>query len=544
MAPGPTVNPAGGEDTSQIETAVAEAALGVVIGSHGEACRLPLLIAAVQCLAAMRTALPIPRLPAAIQAVGKSLASSREPVRSLACRAAEQLIRCARDSVGSNLGAIPGLHEAVQLTTANLAGVLAGEDNNYAARACQHGLSALGRHSAGLAAEVFEMAGRVILRGVSEAALPPQLAQCLFECLTILVTRHAHGDESVLRKAEGVIGPALRVLCADQEGEDQCGMAGYAVSTLTQLLTARHRSGLALPPVYGEVLPHILRKQHWRRSGSVPALAGLVKAYLVACPAVMGTEGPLRSLLELSEAVVREHEASNHEALRLLGEALVRLPAASWTPFLPALAQLLVDTALSKEATKDLRPYATTKLGRALMHLLARWVAGLGAASLSQALGGCGHPGAFGGLLGVSLGKHWDKIGNPADGRVAAVALCHLVCECPELPAESRAGLLAGLVGALQAVDAMGARHGLPEVPEGDGLEDQLAGQLGYSGGAYASKAGEQEAADVVAAAGDLQRYVAAQLQGWQGREPAVVPQLVQSLPTEAQQYLAALPPP
>ena len=223
---------------------------------------------------------------------------------------------------------------------------------------------------------------------------------------------------------------------------------------------------------------------------------------------------------------------SNHEALRLVGYAFFFIPAAAWHQFLPPLAQLVVS---------KLETTSTTKFCRAAMNFVAQWVAALGLDSLLGALQACGKSGCFQGVVEVTFIEHSDKLTNVGDGRVNLVAMAHVVCECTEITPQTKVTLLACLTRAVRTVTELGGRFPAGKASQEDDIESDLADTLGYTG-AYATSAhGGEPETDVVAGAGDIYKYIAAQLKAWLERDRENAQQIVQASSSDVQQTVNGL---
>jgi len=288
----------------------------------------------------------------------------------------------------------------------------------------------------------------------------------------------------------------------------------YTFQIMALLLDIR-TEGSGVPATYEQLLPFLLKPDLWDRSGNVPAMARLLRAFVK----VGGRSLELTPLLGVSQKLISS-KANDHHGFMILNALLQFVSYDLLADSMPAVMVMLL---------RRLQSNRTLKFTKGLIVFFCLLVVRKGAVALFENLEKL-QAGMFKMVIEKVIIRDLQKLDDSLEKKICAVAICHLLVDTYDQLGEFRVGLLSALVALLE----------LPETT-GSGDEDGDMGMestTGYSN-AYCQLAFATPAVVDPTGVDNVHGYLAKTLQRISTGRPGALPQLLNSLEAPVKQHLA-----
>lgn len=237
--------------------------------------------------------------------------------------------------------------------------------------------------------------------------------------------------------------PAFQVVLS----EDIQEFHPYVFQIFAQLVELRRR-GDPLPPVYLTLFPPLLSPTFWERSGNVPALVRLLRAYLSRAGAEIVARGHLAGVLGVFQKLIASR-AHDHQGFYILNTLFEALDLALLAQYLPHIWQLLFSR---------LQGSRTPKFARSLVVFMAVFAMRHGVGPLTDSLEAV-QPGITLMLVQQVCIPALPTITGGSEEKLVAAAATRLLTQAPQLKADGAAETWAALLSTLvEFVDAGGTR--------------------------------------------------------------------------------------
>eukprot|EP00300_Choanocystis_sp_HF-7_P010198 c16835_g1_i1.p1 GENE.c16835_g1_i1~~c16835_g1_i1.p1 ORF type:complete len:996 (+),score=245.22 c16835_g1_i1:75-2990(+) len=254
-----------------------------------------------------------------------------------------------------------------------------------------------------------------IVEAVCQRPKKPIFNHCLFECISCLIKNIVKSKPETASAFEGILlNPFTEILNAESND-----FVPYVVQVLTLLVEVRPKP---IPPAYSQLLPALLTVSKYDTPGNVPALVGLLKAYLRYEGAQVVATNQLPPILGVFQFLVSK-KAHDHDGLSLLSAVFDHIEIGHLQPLIGPILNILLRRLQSSSTPKFERLLCQT-----LLELCAKHSGGVlldGLDSLQVGLSGQ--------ILGAVVVKQLDKIVGAAAVRSSSVGAVRLLCQTPNM---------------------------------------------------------------------------------------------------------------
>ena len=240
---------------------------------------------AIKMICVFRSHLQAPFLLSLLPHLVRHLTSEQVVIQTYAALCLERFLNLKdKSSTGLMIARITkeDLNPHLQQIFSGLFAVLENEDlpeNDYAMKCIMRVLSVVGPDIAPITPLVIRHL-TAALEKLCKSPVNPHFNHYLFECLAVLIRSCCATPEAAnaaCSQFETLLFPPFQSVLS----QDVAELTPYVFQILAQLLSARpgKQSGLSAP--YRALFPPLLSPMLWERSGNVPALTDLFRAYVV-----------------------------------------------------------------------------------------------------------------------------------------------------------------------------------------------------------------------------------------------------------------------
>lgn len=457
------------------------------------------------------------------------LASTHNVVHSYAATLVERLlamrVNCTPAFTSSELG--PFLQPLLE----RLFGALRfpeSTENEYVMRAVMRLVVFVGSAIAPIAAPALRQLSDILLT-VARNPTHPGFNHYLFESVAALVRFGCEGDKATtgVGACEEVLFPPFQIILQ----EDVQEFHPYVFQVLSQLVEIRASSArdgwtTPLPETYLQLLPPLLTPMFWERSGNVPALGRLLRAFIAASPSEVVNRGLLPGILGVFQKLVAS-KAQDHEGVALLDALTVYVDPTAMAQYLSNVWTILF---------QRIQAARTAKIVRGFLCSASLMAARRGGQSVGESM-----EAVQGGITAMIVQSVWapglTAPGfSPHEDKIAAVGSARMLCEAAALQdSDAAAGaLLAGIAHRLGANEANGG--GSPASVEDAGeVDEEFAG---YSAAYARLHNAARTEPDLLPNVIDIRAEVTRVLGAYSAQRPGHLQHLLQGAPPEAQSAL------
>lgn len=387
-------------------------------------------------------------------------------------------------------------------------------ENEYVMRAVMRLVVFVGPAIAPVVSAALKQLSDTLL-AVARNPTQPGFNHYLFESIAALVKYGCEADAANAAACEEVLFPPFQIILQ----EDVQEFHPYVFQVLAQLVELRAGGG-ALPETYLQLLPPLLTPMFWERSGNVPALGRLLRAYIAAVPGEVVGRGLLPGVLGVFQKLVAS-KAHDHEGMALLDALTLSIDPGAMAQYMTTIWTLLF---------QRLQVARTPKIARGLLSSSALLAAKRGGQAVAESMDTV-QPGISAMIVQSVWAPSLAGTGfSPLEDKVVLVGSGRMLCEAQVLQGNdaASAALLGALAQRLAGQDANGGAHS----GEDDGGDEEFAG---YSA-AYAKLHNAARAeVDPLPDVKDAKVEVMRQLATYSGTHPGRLTTLIQAAAPEGQ---------
>ena len=360
-----------------------------------------------------------------------------------------------------------------------------------------------------------------ILGMVSRNPTQPGFNHYLFEAIAALVKYGSDGTEASITAAEGVLFPPFEMILQ----EDVQDFHPYVFQIFAQMIEKRSVASPSapIPDAYMQLLLPLLTPHFWERTGNIPALGRLVRAFIRSSPKQIETH--VQGILGVFQKLVAM-KSQDHEGMYILDALLVSMDAEFMAQYMGPVWQIIYQRLTAAKTSKFCKSFMYT--GSLLAALQGGDVAGQSMDSVQP------------GILLMVVQNVWSpslaQKGLLPSEKTALVGSTRLLTEAVVLQAPQAAAAAASLLHAIamRCMGGSGVTTSLDDPAAAGG--DEFAG---YSA-AYAKlhySAGDE--VDVLPAVVDGKAEVIQRLGQFNGSHAGRLASLAASLDQERQAAVA-----
>ncbi|KAI9015417.1 CAS/CSE protein [Hyaloraphidium curvatum] len=366
-----------------------------------------------------------------------------------------------------------------------------------------------------------------IISAISRNPSNPKFNHYAFETLGALVRYICPGNPAAVAQFQELLFPPFREVLANDVQE----FMPYVFQILSQLLSFN----VTVPEDYLAMLPPLLTPALWEAGGNVPALVGLLSAYLEKGAAGIVQRNQLPPFLGIFQKLIAS-KVNDVYGFDLLSEIFWNVPTEALQPFLKNIFALM----LTRLQTSKTARYVQGFLNFVCL-LVNMKKPGFGPTEMLAAFDAL-QPNLFHGVMQGVLIPHLREVVNVEERKAAEVAMTTLMSRCPPMLEEPYLGLWPALFSSLAS---------MLEVPvaqrdSGGDLDEELARFEAEEAGGYQASFARlatvgKTKKDPVADVADPKAYFAAEMAGVAAREPAKFQAVLAKTPEEDAAYVRNL---
>ena len=297
------------------------------------------------------------------------LSCTNNVVHSYAATLVERLLAMKAGGVASGSSAAPNQFSTtdvgpyLQQILEKLFGALKMPDsgeNEYVMRAIMRLVAFVGSAVGPVtAAALTELAN--ILGMVARNPTQPGFNHYLFEAIAALVKFGCDGTDAGIAAVEGLLFPPFQIILQ----EDVQEFHPYVFQIFAQMIEKRAdagstgvaRTAVIIPDAYMQLLQPLLTPHFWERTGNIPALGRLLRAFIRASPKQI--EPHVQGILGVFQKLVAM-KSQDHEGMYVLDELLASLDDAVMAQYLGSVWQVIYQRLTAAKTTKFCKTFMYT----------------------------------------------------------------------------------------------------------------------------------------------------------------------------------------
>lgn len=400
-------------------------------------------------------------------------------------------------------------------------------ENEYVMRAVTRLVAFVGPLIAPVAPAALRQLSNVLV-AVCQNPTQPGFNHFMFEAVAALVKFSCAADASNLALCEEVLFPPFQLVLQQDVQE----FHPYVFQILALLIEQRP-PGTTLPATYMQLLAPLLSPVFWERSGNIPALVRMLRAYTTVAAKEVAAAGHLPATLGVFQKLVSS-KAHDHEGMMVLDSLICGLDHATLAPYISGIWGILF---------QRLQSARTNKFTRCFVYSVALMVLKQGgAAAVLQSMDSV-QPGiGIMVLQGVWL-PTLALIHGGTEEKVVAVGTVAMLCDAPQLSTAETATLWGQLLdGVLLGVSGTSTANGdgaAGAVPEEEEAPEEFTG---YSAAFARLQHAQRVEPDPLPEVPDVAAHIVRSLAAYAAKNPGRVGPLIQAhVRPEMQQKLQQL---
>ena len=361
-----------------------------------------------------------------------------------------------------------------------------------------------------------------ILGNVARNPTQPGFNHYLFESIAALVKYGCDGKDDSCSSIEGIVFPPFQIILQ----EDVQEFHPYVFQIFAQMIEARHSASpmAPIPESYIQLLQPLLTPHFWERTGNVPALGRLLRAYIDASPKQV--EGHLQGILGVFQKLVAS-KSHDHEGMLILDYVLGRIEPETMKPYMGSIWTILY---------QRLQTAKTNKFCKCFVSTASLYSALRGGSMAGDSMDSVQH-----GILAMLVQSVWAPTlaapGIITNQKAAVIGSTRLICESKVMQQPGAAKASAQLLHAV-AARVLGTTDVHSVVNDTADEVDEFAG---YSA-AYAKLSySDGKEKDWMSAVGDEKSDVAQRLIAFNAHAPGILAGLAQNLSLDEQGLVSQL---
>ena len=286
------------------------------------------------------------------------------------------------------------------------------EENEHAMKCLMRLCSFLQAKMLPFLGQIFEVVSKK-LKDVIANPKKPLFIHYLFETIAVCIKIYcgASSDNAVATFESSLLPDFEQILM-----KDILELLPYMFQILTLMMDMNRGNA---PDFYMSLFPFLLNAQLWERHGNIPAVVGLLRAYLRNCVKTVANEENVKNLLGIFQKLVNSKSNDQH-GFRLLNAMIETVPFVLLEAYIPQVLQMIF-TRLSRAKT--------TKFVQCSLQFFGLFAAKVSAEHLVNFVEAV-QPGLFGMIVESLMLKESQKLTGVVEKKIYSIGLIKILVDC------------------------------------------------------------------------------------------------------------------
>ena len=351
-----------------------------------------------------------------LQALAAHLRAENAVVHTYACICLEKLLLLKSEDKRSTLVTVHEVQPLMESIVTGLCSILGASENeeNEHAMKC---LMRLCSFSQTMVLPSFNQIFPVVSKKLKDVIANPKkplFIHYLFETIAVNIKIYCTAaPENKVETFESLLLPDFEQILT----KDILEILPYMFQILTLMMEMNKGNA---PEFYMSLFPFLLNAQLWERQGNVPAVVGLLRAYLRNCSQSVATAENVKSFLGIFQKLINSKTNDQH-GFRLLNAMFELLPFVLLEAYVTNVLQMIF---------QRLSRAKTTKFVKCSLVFFGLFAAKVGAEHLVNFVESI-QPGLFGMIVDSLILKESQKITGAVEKKIYSVGLIKILVDCP-----------------------------------------------------------------------------------------------------------------